>query len=261
MKAFKRAWLHFPIAKKTRSFTMLVIIVIALAVTFNLIINSLSLTSLGGMVRAASACTIAQEAMGEEVDALTKYVRQPRPGSRQALARAIAKTEKAISALPSDYEDIGPERYGRTWRVLNTYGEYAKYRDQIVTLTEREDGDIQLFYKISEMQGYISRYLQDLTCIPLAIADWFRYLLGVDDKGQKFECSDDPLLADLQAALADVVWNDPESYKGQLLGILSNKAVFGSDLVELGLAEKIEGMFKEMLAGEGAVRATLHKYI
>ena len=169
MKAFKRAWLHFPIAKKTRSFTMLVIIVIALAVTFNLIINSLSLTSLGGMVRAASACTIAQEAMGEEVDALTKYVRQPRSGSRQALARAIAKTEKAISALPSDYEDIGPERYGRTWRVLNTYGEYAKYRDQIVTLTEREDGDIQLFYKISEMQGYISRYLQDLTCIPLAI--------------------------------------------------------------------------------------------
>ena len=38
MKAFKRAWLHFPIAKKTRSFTMLVIIVIALAVIFNLII-------------------------------------------------------------------------------------------------------------------------------------------------------------------------------------------------------------------------------
>ena len=168
MKAFKRAWLHFPIAKKTRSFTMLVIIVIALAVIFNLIINSLSLTSLGGMVRAASACTIAQEAMGEEVDALTKYVRQPRSGSRQALARAIAKTEKAISALPSDYEDIGPERYGRTWRVLNTYGEYSKYRDQIVTLTEREDGDIQLFYKISEMQGYISKYLQDLTQITVA---------------------------------------------------------------------------------------------
>ena len=168
MKAFKRAWLHFPIAKKTRSFTMLVIIVIALAVTFNLIINSLSLTSLGGMVRAASACTIAQEAMGKEVDALTKYVRQPRPGSRQALARAIAETEKAIRALPSDYEDIGPERYGRTWRVLNTYGEYAKYRDQIVTLTEREDGDINLFYKVSEMQGYISRYLQDLTQITVA---------------------------------------------------------------------------------------------
>ena len=102
--------------------------------------------------------------------------------------------------------------------------------------------------------------VEDLTCIPLAIAGWFRYLLGVDDKGQKFECSDDPLLADLQAALADVVWNDPESYKGQLLGILANKAVFGSDLVELGLAEKIEGMFKEMLAGEGSVRETLHKY-
>ena len=168
MKAFKRAWLHFPIAKKTRSFTMLVIFVIALAITLSLIINGTSLASLGGMVRAASACTMAQEAMGKEVEALTNYVRQPRNGSREELARAIGETEKAINSLPSDYEELGPERYGRTWRVLNTYGEYAKHRDQIVTLTEREDGDIQLFYKVSEMQGHLSGYLQDLTQITVA---------------------------------------------------------------------------------------------
>jgi fructuronate reductase len=37
--------------------------------------------------------------------------------------------------------------------------------------------------------------------------------------------------------------------------------LFGSDLVELGLGEKIEGMVREMLAGPGAVRATLKKYL
>ena len=52
-----------------------------------------------------------------------------------------------------------------------------------------------------------------------------------------------------------------ESQDGKLTEILSNKVLFGSDLNEIGLAEKIEGMFKELIAGPGAVRATLHKYM
>jgi fructuronate reductase len=35
----------------------------------------------------------------------------------------------------------------------------------------------------------------------------------------------------------------------------------GSDLYQLGLGEKIEGYFKEMIAKKGAVRATLNKYL
>ena len=54
---------------------------------------------------------------------------------------------------------------------------------------------------------------------------------------------------------------DPESADGKLTEILSNKVLFGSDLNEIGLSEKIEGMFKELIAGPGAVRATLHKYM
>jgi fructuronate reductase len=37
--------------------------------------------------------------------------------------------------------------------------------------------------------------------------------------------------------------------------------VFGLDLYEAGLGEQIEGMVKELFAGPGAVRATLHKYV
>ena len=36
--------------------------------------------------------------------------------------------------------------------------------------------------------------------------------------------------------------------------------MFGLDLYEAGLGELIEGMVKELYAGNGAVRATLHKY-
>ena len=54
---------------------------------------------------------------------------------------------------------------------------------------------------------------------------------------------------------------NPDSVSGKLEDILRNPVIFGSDLVELGMAGKIEGMFKELLAGPGAVRATLKKYL
>ena len=40
-----------------------------------------------------------------------------------------------------------------------------------------------------------------------------------------------------------------------------NEVIFGSDLVKAGLSDRIEQMFIEQLAGPGAVRATLKKYL
>lgn len=98
----------------------------------------------------------------------------------------------------------------------------------------------------------------DLTAIPLAIATWCRYLLGVDDEGRPFTLSPDPLLETLQAALQGVSLGDQTS---NVKSILSNEAIFGINLYDIGLGEKIEGMFYEMLAGPGAVRRTLEKYV
>ena len=100
-----------------------------------------------------------------------------------------------------------------------------------------------------------------LVAIPLAIAGWIRYLLGVDDKGEAFTCSNDPMLAVLQEELKDVKLGEPDSVGTALKGILSNANVFGVDLYQVGLGEKIEGMVKEELAGPGAIRATLKKYL
>ena len=53
----------------------------------------------------------------------------------------------------------------------------------------------------------------------------------------------------------------PETLKDQLRPILSNEKIFFTDLYKNGLGEKIEGMFREMIAGRGAVRATIDKYM
>ena len=104
------------------------------------------------------------------------------------------------------------------------------------------------------------RDVNDLTFIPLAIAAWLRYLLGTDDNGNPMEVSSDPQLDDLQDKLSGIVYNDVNTYNGQIKDILANENIFAINLVEAGLSEKIENMFKEMLK-EGAVRATLHKYV
>ena len=53
------------------------------------------------------------------------------------------------------------------------------------------------------IKAYVAQYghAKKLKAIPLAIAGWCRYLLGIDDKGEKFELSSDPMLAELTAAL------------------------------------------------------------
>lgn len=105
------------------------------------------------------------------------------------------------------------------------------------------------------------RDVNDLVFIPLSIAAWFRYLLGIDDLGNKMEVSSDPQLEDLQDKLSGIVFKDLNSYKGQLKEILSNENIFSADLVKAGLSDKIEEMFKEMIVSENAVRNTLHKYV
>jgi fructuronate reductase len=99
-----------------------------------------------------------------------------------------------------------------------------------------------------------------LTYIPLVIAGWCRYLLGIDDQGRAMSLSPDPLLNTLQGQLAGIRFGDTSTVQGRLKPILSNKAIFGLDLYAIGLGEKIEGYFTEMIAGPDAVRATLKKY-
>lgn len=102
-----------------------------------------------------------------------------------------------------------------------------------------------------------------LTYIPLTIAGWLRYLLGVDDKGEAFACSPDPLLEGLQAHVAGLKLGEAtaEAVHAAAQPILSNKEVFALDLYEAGLGEKVEGYLLEMLAGPGAVAETIKKYL
>ncbi len=104
------------------------------------------------------------------------------------------------------------------------------------------------------------RKASELKLIPLVLAGWLRYLIGTDDEGQTFEISPDPLLPAMKERLSGMELGKPVD-KERLRPILSDSAIFGVDLYECGLAHKVSGYFEEMMAGPGAVRKVLEKYV
>ena len=112
------------------------------------------------------------------------------------------------------------------------------------------------------IKKYVDRGLDmsNLVLIPLTLAGYARYLKGVKDNGEPFEPSPDPMLAELQAIVAPLEIGKPDQDWSCLRQLYSRKDVFGIDLYEAGLGERIEGMVKELYSDYGAVRATLHKY-
>ena len=113
------------------------------------------------------------------------------------------------------------------------------------------------------IKAYQARGLDksNLVLIPLVLAGYARYLKGIDDNGKAFEISPDPMLAELQAIVAPLEVKEGEQDFSCLKNLYSRADVFGVDLYEVGLGEQIEGMVKELYAGNGAVRKTLHKYV
>ena len=134
------------------------------------------------------------------------------------------------------------------------------------------DTNLRLAVDVSQMVGirfgetikaHVAKYgnASRLTAIPLGIAGWLRYMLAVDDEGRDYELAPDPMNEELQEQLGDIVVGKPETLKDQLKPVLSNERLFFTDLYKARVGEKVEEMFREVIAGKGAVKATLHKYI
>ena len=102
--------------------------------------------------------------------------------------------------------------------------------------------------------------IHDLKCIPFVLAAWIRYLMAIDDNGNAFAPSPDPLLAEMQGILSFLKMGEKVT-ESQLIPVLSRKDIFALDLNEAGLAPIVTGYLNEMLAGPGAIRKTLQKLL
>ena len=98
-----------------------------------------------------------------------------------------------------------------------------------------------------------------LVYIPLVLAGWLRYLVGVDDRGDAFELSPDPNIEHVRSLMGNPKLGD-ECPEAQLYPLLANRYYFGVNLFEIGVGETVVRMFNELNRGPRAIRETLKKY-
>lgn len=103
--------------------------------------------------------------------------------------------------------------------------------------------------------------VKSLKLIPLVFAGWLRYLMGINDEGEEFTLSPDPLLEQARAYVKDIKLGDKGPFTEQLRPLLEDSKIFGVNLFEAGLADLVLSYFGELVASTGSVRATLKKYI
>ena len=101
--------------------------------------------------------------------------------------------------------------------------------------------------------------IDELEGIPVVFAGWLRYLMGVDDQGNAFTPSPDPLLETLQPMFKDVQLGGSYDIKELLAPVLKREDIFGVDLTASVLSDKVISLFTEMIKEPGAVAELLEK--
>ena len=104
-------------------------------------------------------------------------------------------------------------------------------------------------------------HTEDLKLIPLVYAGWLRYLMGIDDEGNEFTPSSDPLLEEARQYVADYELSSAPKDLSKLDALLANEKIFGVNLHAVGMDALVKQYFAELSSGVGAVTATLKKYV
>lgn len=108
------------------------------------------------------------------------------------------------------------------------------------------------------LKAYGRQGVEGLQYIPVVLAGYLRYLIGYNDDMEAFELSPDPLLGELTEFMKKYAGAGKTATAEELRPILGRTDIFGVDLYEYGLAEKITAYFNEMNQGKGCVRKVLN---
>jgi fructuronate reductase len=85
--------------------------------------------------------------------------------------------------------------------------------------------------------------------------------MAMDDDGNPFTLSPDPMLEMVCPYVRKIEFGMTDEVEEMIQPVLRNKSIFGVDLYEAGIAQSVCSYFIELIAGAGAVRATLRKEV
>ena len=97
-------------------------------------------------------------AMDAESSSFQYYAGTGRLKTGEKYELSCARTRSALKSLPFDYEEIGGDRYGVTWSILNMYENYAAARDAFLEMEEGAPDYLDRLYTIYRVQGYLATH-------------------------------------------------------------------------------------------------------
>ena len=154
----KSRWNRLSIRRKAMTWLGAIILVVVSLMGMTATVRARATAELTRLQENDTLCYAAQEALETERQAFETLFRVESQTNRQAYADACRACAQAIAALPFDYEEIGEDRYARTWSLKSGYEGYCAYRDALMDMDPEDPEHSAKFYQVVEMQEDLAVY-------------------------------------------------------------------------------------------------------
>ena len=144
--------------RKVRWITISTAAVVILSITAVMLIAGYGMKGFGDLLMGNSRSLAFWSAMDAESSSFQYYAGDRSPENREKYEMSCARTRSALKSLPFDYEEIGADRYGVTWSILNMYENYAAARDAFLEMEEGAPDYLDRLYTIYRVQGYLATH-------------------------------------------------------------------------------------------------------
>lgn len=151
-------WMSCSLERKVRWITISTAAVVILSITAVMLIAGYGMKGFGDLLMGNSRSLAFWSAMDAESSSFQYYAGDRSPENREKYEMSCARTRSALKSLPFDYEEIGADRYGVTWSILNMYENYAAARDAFLEMEEGAPDYLDRLYTIYRVQGYLATH-------------------------------------------------------------------------------------------------------
>ncbi|MBR6404481.1 MAG: sensor histidine kinase [Eubacterium sp.] len=97
-------------------------------------------------------------AIDREKEAFDQFIDSKTYENKEILLKSAKETENAINSEQFDYLHLGENRYAQLFSIRTSYGEYSKYRDQLINSNMESPAYINTLYSLYSMQEYLQSY-------------------------------------------------------------------------------------------------------
>ena len=142
----RRTWLSLPLRKKVGAITVLAAFAVSFSILMNLVTAGFGMNGFRKILEDNSRSASFQAAMETESRTFKTMIRDRSEDNRAAYEEACGAARKALEALPYDYDEIGRERFAKTWSVKNSYDTYEKRKAELLSMSEDDPEYVQKLY-------------------------------------------------------------------------------------------------------------------